>query len=116
MRMQEETVINFFTQGTAEPGLEQPVTAVRVVRDAATGTGKGFAFVEFRTKAAARSALGLQGQALEGRPVRVMRVSDRAPNGKTAASGRLIKRSTTDRLTFNNQQAPGMTLLGCWSL
>ena len=64
--------------------LPQPVTAVRVVRDAATSVGKGIAFVEFRTKAAAQLALGLDGQKLDGRPLRITRVSaQQGANGKT---------------------------------
>ena len=37
------------------------MTAVRVVRDAKTNVGKGFAFVEFASPAAARMALALNG-------------------------------------------------------
>lgn len=43
------------------PGAPMGVTAVRVVRDAKTNVGKGFAFVEFSTPAAARMALALNG-------------------------------------------------------
>lgn len=54
------------------------VEAVRVVRDGATNIGKGFAFVLFRTKAAARAALDMDGHKLGKRPMRITRVSTRA--------------------------------------
>ena len=49
-------------QGLGAPGGGRTgVTAVRVVRDGKTNVGKGFAFVEFATPAAARMALALNG-------------------------------------------------------
>lgn len=51
------------------------VEGVRVVRDRATSVGKGFAFVLFKTQAAARSALSLNGEKFNGRPLRVTRAS-----------------------------------------
>lgn len=47
--------------------------AVRVVRDSASQLGKGFGFVQFSDQAAARAALGCDGQPLRQRPIRVTR-------------------------------------------
>jgi RNA recognition motif-containing protein len=48
------------------------VESVRVMRDAATGRARGFAFVEMATDEAARNAIaGLNGTMLGGRALRV---------------------------------------------
>lgn len=52
-------------------GIQDPVDAVRVVRDSASQLGKGFGFVQFSDQAAARAALGCDGQLLRKRPIRV---------------------------------------------
>lgn len=71
--LQDEEVIQAFSRvgapvasnpahGSGAPaGGSTGVTAVRVVRDGKTNVGKGFAFVEFATPAAARMALALNG-------------------------------------------------------
>ncbi|KAK9843654.1 hypothetical protein WJX81_001246 [Elliptochloris bilobata] len=95
--VQDEEVIQAFTcmgapaagvspaKGSGGPlGAPAGVTAVRVVRDGKTNVGKGFAFVEFATPAAARMALALNGTEVRKRPVRVTRVA--AP-GKAARAG-----------------------------
>lgn len=81
---QDEALTTFFSEKIADPLLQQPVTAVRLVRDANTGVGKGFAFVEFQTKAAAQQALMLDGQDLAGRRLRIMRVTAAGTPGSTA--------------------------------
>lgn len=55
----EEQLINTFSSDALAPTLKGSVEAVRVVRDPSTNMGKGFAFVMFRSKAAARTALML---------------------------------------------------------
>ena len=54
------------------------VTAVRCVRDARTGEGRGVAFVELADRGAAAAALARDGTLLGGRPLRVTRVKDAA--------------------------------------
>ncbi|KAG1655423.1 hypothetical protein FOA52_009094 [Chlamydomonas sp. UWO 241] len=78
---QDEELISLFGNAKAAlvaPELEGAVEAVRIVRDGATNIGKGFAFVLFRTKAAARAALSHKAWELRKRTLRVTRV-DRAP-------------------------------------
>ena len=72
MPWQEEEVITLFGGGSGGAG---NVTAVRVVRDAKTGKGKGIAFVEFAGRGDARMALALDGRQLRGRAMRVTRVA-----------------------------------------
>merc|ERR1712039_448571 len=49
--------------------------AVRVVRDPVKKVCKGFAFVRFKERWSVKAALGLWGVELQGRPVRVMKVT-----------------------------------------
>ncbi|KAJ1658630.1 Nucleolar protein 12 [Dispira simplex] len=60
---EEKLWLHFETCGT--------VTNVRVVRDAKTGLGKGFGYVEFEDTAAKGLALRLHDSELEGRTIRV---------------------------------------------
>ena len=69
--MQEEDLIRLFGGGRGAGG----VTAVRVVRDAKSSKGKGIAYVEFGTRNEARMALGFDGHTLNGRAIRVSRVT-----------------------------------------
>ena len=58
--LQDEELIRHFGGGSG--GRERPaVAAVRVVRDAETNLGKGFAFVLFTSRAAAQMALAHNG-------------------------------------------------------
>ncbi|KAK9802791.1 hypothetical protein WJX73_005828 [Symbiochloris irregularis] len=88
--VQDESLITFFNARTSDATLQQPVTAVRVVRDAASGVGKGFAFVEFQTKAAALAARDCDGQKLEGRPLRIMRASHATKGGAKAGASAVV--------------------------
>ena len=71
--MQDEQLIGFFH---GQPSLEGQVEGVRCVRDRATNVGKGFAFVLFRSREAARAAASLDGQLLNKRPLRITRGRD----------------------------------------
>uniref|UniRef100_A0A7S0RH48 RRM domain-containing protein n=1 Tax=Chlamydomonas leiostraca TaxID=1034604 RepID=A0A7S0RH48_9CHLO len=79
----DEELIQFFTGPEALEGNPElapadgvsALEAVRVVRDPATSIGKGFAFALFRTKAAARAAMSLNGKQLRKRDLRITRVS-----------------------------------------
>merc|ERR1712014_566880 len=51
------------------------IDAVRVVRDPVKKVCKGFAFVRFKERWSVKAALGLWGVELQGRPVRVMKVT-----------------------------------------
>ena len=68
---QEEDLIRLFGGGRGAGG----VTAVRVVRDAKSSKGKGIAYVEFSARNEARMALGFDGHTLNGRAIRVSRVT-----------------------------------------
>jgi nucleolar protein 12 len=68
---QDEELIRLFGDGKGAGN----VTAVRVVRDAKTNRGKGFAFVEFSEKGFARMALAADGRPLRERLIRVTRVA-----------------------------------------
>ena len=59
------------------------MTAVRVVRDAKSSKGKGIAYVEFSARNEARMALGFDGHTLNGRAIRVSRVTA----GEQSSSG-----------------------------
>jgi nucleolar protein 12 len=64
-------------------GAAAVVEAVRVVRDAKTGVGKGVAFVLFRTQEASKVAMSRrEGAQLGGRQLRVTRVSRQAGAAK----------------------------------
>ena len=71
--LQDEELITFFNENCTKLGIQDPVDAVRVVRDSASQLGKGFGFVQFNDQAAARAALGCDGQPLRQRPIRVTR-------------------------------------------
>jgi nucleolar protein 12 len=64
--VQDEELIQLF--GVAE------VEAVRVVRDAKSGEGKGVAFVLFRTQEGSKAAMKQRGVELKNRPLRITRV------------------------------------------
>ncbi|XP_045811212.1 glycine-rich RNA-binding protein 4, mitochondrial-like [Trifolium pratense] len=59
------------------------VTEARVITDRDTGRSRGFGFVSYTSEDAATSALAMDGQDLNGRPVRVSYANDRpsAPRG-----------------------------------
>ena len=46
---------------------------MRIVRDAATGIGKGFGYVNFASEDSVEIALTLNGSELDGRKIRVTR-------------------------------------------
>lgn len=69
--LQDEELIVFFNDNCSKLGIQDPVDAVRVVRDSASQLGKGFGFVQFSDQAAARAALGCDGQLLRKRAIRV---------------------------------------------
>lgn len=79
--VQDEELITLFNS-LEDPAVADSVTAVRIVRDGTSNIGKGFAFVQFRSKPAARAALALEGSRVRKRPIRVTRV---ATNIKPAA-------------------------------
>ncbi|GIL93111.1 hypothetical protein Vretifemale_20562, partial [Volvox reticuliferus] len=85
----EELIELMLGQAATQPELADAVEAVRVVRDRTNHVGKGFAFILFKTKAAARAALSLDGQVLRKRPLRITRASRQAAAaGATAGGGR----------------------------
>ena len=72
--LQDEELIRF-VQGAADiPQLQGRVEGVRIVKDKKINFSKGFGFVLFASKEAARAALLLDGRELNGRKVRVTKV------------------------------------------
>ncbi len=64
------------------------VTDVHVMTDRETGRPRGFAFVEFSTDAEALAAIEqLDGQALDGRNLRVNEARERQPRGGGGGGG-----------------------------
>lgn len=56
------------------------VDYVRLVRDKATGLGKGFGFVKFQERAPVKKALELNDTQFQGRAIRVKKVDDKMPD------------------------------------
>ena len=83
--VEEEDIITFFDQADHVPQVQSQIKAVRVVHDKATGLGKGFGYVLFKTKSAAKAALALKGEDLKGREVRIMKVKAGGGGGGDAS-------------------------------
>ena len=75
----DEEVIEIFTKNKEYKELKTELEAVRVVRNKATRTGKGIAFVLFKSVKAARTALLLDGFEMGKRELRVTKVGVVAP-------------------------------------
>jgi len=75
----DEEVIEIFTKNKEYKELKTELEAVRVVRDKTTRTGKGIAFVLFKSVKAARTALLLDGFEMGKRELRVTKVGVVAP-------------------------------------
>ncbi|KAJ3041770.1 Nucleolar protein 12 [Rhizophlyctis rosea] len=95
----EESLWEFF----AECG---DVENVRVIRDRSTNVGKGFAYVQFKDRAAVSLAIKKHENELKGRKVRVTRCNKDLANGKKASAteGTRAKRPTT---TAGGSKKPG---------
>lgn len=62
--------------------LGHPPASVRVIKDRETQQGRGFAFAEYGTSAAAAAAVKeLNGQMIRGRPIRVDSATERQAGG-----------------------------------
>ena len=101
----DEEVIEIFTNNKEYSELRTELEAVRVVRDKSTRTGKGIAFVLFKTAKAARTALLLDGFEMGKRELRITKVGVVAPkrgNEISKTQVRVGKTSTTTTTTNNN--------------
>ena len=67
--VEEEKIIEFFNSADQFPQVQNQIEAVRVVHDKATGLGKGFGYVLFKNKNAAKCALSLSDELLQERRV-----------------------------------------------
>ena len=74
--MQDEEVIRLFNDSSED---SPSVKAVRIIRDPATNIGKGFGYVLFADKNAARMALAKEGLMIRKRPLRITRVTKSKP-------------------------------------
>lgn len=72
-----------------------------MVRDSASQLGKGFGFVQFSDQAAARAALGCDGQLLRKRPIRVTKAvkvpAHLKDMGKAKPGKKLLGRDGSER-------------------
>lgn len=80
----EEQVRTFIAGGVA--GGDAAVEAVRIVRDRITSVGKGIAFVLLTDRTHVAEALGLSGQRVGGRPVRITRCTEGATKGAAGSA------------------------------
>jgi cold-inducible RNA-binding protein len=65
------------------------ITDLKVMTDRMTGRSRGFAFVTFSTKEEGEAAIrGLDGQSLDGRPLRVNEATPREEGGGGGGGGR----------------------------
>lgn len=93
--MGKRLFVGNLTYGMTEEALREAfastggtVVDARVVRDRETGNSRGFGFVEYATEAEAEAAVtALDGQELDGRPLRVNIAQDR-PSGPPRGGGR----------------------------
>ena len=68
--------------------LGHPPAEVKVITDRETGQGRGFAFAEYGTIAAAQAAISeLSGAMVHGRPLRVDQASERTSGGGGGGRG-----------------------------
>jgi nucleolar protein 12 len=101
--VEEEEIITLFNEADHLPQVQGEVDAVRVVHDKATGLGKGFGYVLFKSTKAAKAALDLNGHKVKDREVRVMKVNP--PNelsknaNKTATGGSGSKKDKRNKLS-----------------
>ena len=103
----DEEVIEIFTKNKEYKELKTELEAVRVVRDKTTRSGKGIAFVLFKSIKAARTALLLDGFEMGKRELRITKVGVVAPkrgNEVTKSRERVGKEST---LKKNNNSSNG---------
>jgi hypothetical protein len=77
-------VRTFIAGGVA--GGDAAVEAVRIVRDRITSVGKGIAFVLLTDRTHVAEALGLSGQRVGGRPVRITRCTEGATKGAAGSA------------------------------
>lgn len=94
LQIEDEHLIRFFIAGLGA-GSESLIQAVRVVRDPKTSVGKGIAFVLFKTRGARKSALALNGKALDGRKLRISEA--KADGSSEAAQYKRSGRGTSDK-------------------
>ena len=101
----DEEVIEIFTKNKEYKELKTELEAVRVVRDKTTRSGKGIAFVLFKSIKAARTALLLDGFEMGKRELRITKVGVVAPkrgNEVTKSRERVGKESTLKKNNNNN--------------
>jgi cold-inducible RNA-binding protein len=80
-RASEQTISDLF-------GKFGPIEEVALIKDRETGRPKGFGFITFKTDSAAQSALALNGQDFQGRPLKVSLAKDRPPRTGGSGGGR----------------------------
>jgi len=101
----DEEVIEIFTKNKEYKELKTELEAVRVVRDKTTRSGKGIAFVLFKSIKAARTALLLDGFEMGKRELRITKVGVVAPkrgNEVTKSRERVGKESTLKKNNNNS--------------
>ncbi|KAL5238759.1 hypothetical protein ACI65C_006169 [Semiaphis heraclei] len=59
-----------------------PISAVRIVRDNATGVSKGFGYVDFETKESVELAMQIKGKKVQNREIRIKRIETKKNTNK----------------------------------
>ncbi len=91
--MQNQLFVGNLAFSTTKEDLEAafavygPVVEVKIPLDRDTGRVRGFAFVTFENQQSAEKALAMDGQELNGRPIRV-NVAQEKKTGGTSGGGR----------------------------
>jgi len=90
--LEDEDLIKMIDAAHDVPQAAGHVKGVRLVRDKRNNMGKGFGFVLFDSKEAAKAALALDGRKVKGRALRVTRVQ------RSSAEGRDVKSNAKRRI------------------
>ena len=92
----EEDLTNLF----AEHGT---ISSLNLIMDRETGRSKGFAFVEFASKDDFDAALKLDGQDLQGRPLRISEAQAKSKSSSTRGGGDFNRRGNGGKRNFNSR-------------
>ena len=99
--LEDEDLIKMIDEAHDVPQAAGHVKGVRLVRDKKNNMGKGFGFVLFDSKEAAKAALALDGRKVKGRALRVTRVQ------RSSADGRDVKSNAKRRINGKGGSGDG---------
>ena len=99
--LEDEDLIKMIDAAHDLPQAAGHVKGVRLVRDKKNNMGKGFGFILFDSKEAAKAALALEGRKVKGRALRVTRVQ------RSSAEGRDVKSNAKRRINGKGGSGDG---------